>query len=552
MSNLQNPHVALRMLDNPTTPCPDLEVIAKLHPSMHAQIAAHPMADKALLAYIVKCGDPEATRIATQRLARPPVMPVVAMPAPVMMPVLVPPRQVVKRDGWTAGRKAAVAVLAAALAVTGVASVYAHSISSVVYEPPERVPPAVQVPPVPPIPGAACLGPTGSWMINLCGTGTDQLLTVAVTGNGLIIAGGTTDSVDGTFSGAPTAESGTTGVLATVGDDGVPNMLYQNGSVRDSATDSQGNVVVVGTGLINGYVGTISKYDAAANLLWTTAAGDSGYITSLGSVAIDREDSIIVWGLTDPLSDPDAMQSQVMVSKYTPDGNLIWTSNYGAARGDLNLMPTKVAVTGDGNIFLVGNGIQASGNNDDARVAMINNDGQLQWTKTYGGSGAESFNAVIEGNNGNALVVGNSCSQDGPFATVQGCVGVVGEIDTNGNLVSSRTYGTDMITGFDDIIAVGNTYAVVGYSSDVNNNANALVMLLYDPANSSPDSDPVVWSNTFGGSGEDRFFGAATAPNGDIVVVGTTDSTDGTLPPSIGGTDAVIVMLTPGGNVAAR
>ena len=68
-------------------------------------------------------------------------------------------RQVVKqpRQGWTLGRKVAAVVLAAAVATTGVVSVYLHGFQSIVHEPPP-----VQVPSVPHVADALCLSPAGT------------------------------------------------------------------------------------------------------------------------------------------------------------------------------------------------------------------------------------------------------------------------------------------------------------------------------------------------------------------------------------------------------
>ncbi|MCL2783740.1 MAG: hypothetical protein FWD80_07220 [Propionibacteriaceae bacterium] len=183
---------------------------------------------------------------------------------------------------------------------------------------------------------------------------------------------------------------------------------------------------------------------------------------------------------------------------------------------------------------------------------------QMGWWARYGGTGTDEFNAVaaVSGETAGPVVVavGYTSSTDGDFASKhQGLDGVVAEISTNNEILQSWTLGGD---GDDEFYAVAvatdaaGTIYVAGDTSSTDgdfpishggNTDAVIVKLTWD--------GKVVWAKTYGGSGDDSFRGLALMPDGDVVAVGFTTSTDGDFAVTGGRQDAVLAEVTPDGNI---
>src|SRR5689334_4509803 len=86
-------------------------------------------------------------------------------------------------------------------------------------------------------------------------------------------------------------------------------------------------------------------------------------------------------------------------TKMLPPG-VEWQKAYGGTTNG------SVIATSDHGFLAVGQ------NGSDAFIIKVNNAGDLEWSKTYGGTGVESFKDVIEVSNGDFICVGATSSQD--------------------------------------------------------------------------------------------------------------------------------------------
>jgi len=156
------------------------------------------------------------------------------------------------------------------------------------------------------------------------------------------------------------------------------------------------------------------------------------------------------------------------------------------------------------------------------------------------------FNAATTAPNGNIIVVGTSHSLSSVFSVSS----VLAEIDQNGELVTYWSHQYESLLSFNAIAPMPDGgYAIAGSAGS--DNEDALVLVVRDLAEMN-NPGFLVWQKTFGGSGEDSFDSIAVDKNGDIVVGGSTTSTDGTLPHSDGSRDAVVLKLTAGGDLVPR
>jgi len=93
------------------------------------------------------------------------------------------------------------------------------------------------------------------------------------------------------------------------------------------------------------------------------------------------------------------------------------------------------------------------------------------------------------------------------------------------------------------IIAAGRTGSTDGDFPATRGGQSDAVLVKFSP------SGGIVWTKTYGGSGEDEFDGVAIATDGSIFAVGFTDSNDGDFPDHNGATAGVVAKFGPDGTL---
>lgn len=219
------------------------------------------------------------------------------------------------------------------------------------------------------------------------------------------------------------------------------------------------------------------------------------------------------------------------------NGELVWTKTFGGS-GDESIH--GVAKTMDGGFVVVGYTKSNDGDITDAVdtiediwLTKYNADGNLLWSKTYGGSADDYGYSVVENNDGTLTVAGYSLSSD---ADVPSNLGMhdffIFKTDASGNLIWSKSHGyTSHDHAHKLISTTDGGYLVVGftdYSGGIGGkNANSILhgvgeyyMIKLD-ANGNK-----VWDNYFGGTQNDRVFDAVQANDGGYILVGYSESSD--------------------------
>ena len=187
------------------------------------------------------------------------------------------------------------------------------------------------------------------------------------------------------------------------------------------------------------------------------------------------------------LAAPDAGNSDAFVRAYAPDGEPLWTVQFGTATDDV---VEAVAIGPDGRIAVAGSTRQALDGGHagaaDAFVRVFEPDGTLVWARQFGTTGEDGARAVGMDAAGNVLVAG-------------------------------RTEGALVGLGAGDLDAF---------------------VRKYDP------DGAVRWTRQFGTIGFDSIDGLAVdGPTGEIVVVGaTTGALEGA---NGGGVDGFVHRMGP-------
>ncbi len=316
--------------------------------------------------------------------------------------------------------------------------------------------------------GAVSVGFTYAWSVHARGA--------------VYLAGSTT----GTLPGQATASSedafvakyeaaGSLAWLRQFGSDG-------NDYARGVATDSSGNVYVGGetTGALPGQTRTsafgdafLRKYDSAGGEVWTRQFGaNSGSVLRINAVAVDAADFVYVTGwTTHGLSGQAAVgQYDVFVRKYDPNGNELWTRQFGTAANDYGLALTAsqgggVIVAGYTQGTLPG---QAKSGSDDAFLARIDSSGAILWVTQFGtlaGTYTRAY-ALAEGPDGSVFAGGHLNGTFPGQATSGSQDAFVRKLSGSGVEQWTRQFGS---AGLDEArglaVDASGTVSVIGYTT---------------------------------------------------------------------------------------
>ncbi len=313
-----------------------------------------------------------------------------------------------------------------------------------------------------------------------------------------------------------------------------------NTTAQSTVVDAQGNVYVVGnatgdTGnqLIQGTQDvTLSKYDSAGNLQWTSLLGSAGSASAY-SLAVDPTGGVVVAGSTTADLTTTAIadgNNDSFVAKYAADGSQTWTTQLQTLNQN---QATSVSVDASGNVYVggqvtgvVGAG-QTSAGGSDAYIAKITSKGKLSYENQFGTSGNDSVGAtattadgslvVASVQNGHAILskyAGGDATSAPVWQMDLGDLkgGSIGGLAVSGNQVylSGTTANTALTAGGTATVAnasSGGTDAFVFSATD-------------DGATAAADQISYV-----GTTGQDKGGAVTVGPDGTVYLTGSTTGT---------------------------
>ncbi len=264
------------------------------------------------------------------------------------------------------------------------------------------------------------------WSKTFGGTNEDQAMNVQQTNDGgYIITGGTKSFGAGNYDIylIKTASDGSLQWSKAFGGTG-----YDLGWSVHEAND--GGFVIAG----KIYIGNnndvfLVKTASDGSLQWSKTFGGSGDDHAL-SLQQSNDGGFIITGSTNSFGGTNRV---VYLIKTDTDGSLQWTQTYGGAGGNDGY---SVQQTNDGG-YIIGGSTQSYGaGNMDAYLIKTTSNGALLWTKTFGGTNYDEAYSVQETIDGGYILNGETYS----FGAGQSDVYLV-KTDSDGNLLWSKTFG---------------------------------------------------------------------------------------------------------------
>jgi len=198
-------------------------------------------------------------------------------------------------------------------------------------------------------------------------------------------------------------------------------------------------------------------------------------------------------------------------------------------------------------------------------LVKTDSEGNIQWSKTYGGTNDDRGEEVIQTSDGGYAMTGYSRSSDGDVSNNEGFQDHwVVKLDAQGEIQWEKSYGfpgsdqafsiiqtTDggyFTSGFLDVTASngdGNDFTAPG-----NNNTRATLHGVGEFWGHKLDANGnKEWRRYFGGTNNDRAYATVQADDGGILMVGASESNDFDISDPKGSYDFWAVRLDASGNL---
>jgi hypothetical protein len=145
--------------------------------------------------------------------------------------------------------------------------------------------------------------------------------------------------------------------------------------------------------------------------------------------------------------------------KTDVQGNEQWNRTYGAGNDD---QANSVELTSDGGYIIVGNKYDSDSQQSDIWIIKTNQYGDEQWNKTYGGTGDDYGRQAYQTTDGGYIMIGTTQ----PYGDVNSYAWMI-KLDNSGNEQWNRTYGGKS-GGMGNSVALTSDrgYIITGYTSE--------------------------------------------------------------------------------------
>ncbi|MEO0900894.1 MAG: hypothetical protein AAFY00_02350 [Bacteroidota bacterium] len=260
----------------------------------------------------------------------------------------------------------------------------------------------------------------------------------------------------------------------------------------------------------------------------------------------------------------DSDDSEMEIVSVDFVGELDWVRSFGGSGEDT---AQSVIQTSDGGYAVLGYTNSTDGdlaekslNVNDYWLLKLDADGNLQWSKTYGGSKDDRGQSVIQTIDGGYAIVGYAMSDDGDGTNNEGFHdNWILRLDASGNILWERSFGFSghdhsydvvqtsdggfFFSGFLDVTSSGGE-GNTGKSPYLTRHGVGEFWGTRLDANGD-----LIWRRYFGGTNNDRSFGVVEANDGGLVMVGASESDDFDISNSKGSYDFWVVKVSAKGEM---
>lgn len=267
----------------------------------------------------------------------------------------------------------------------------------------------------------------------------------------------------------------------------------------------------------------VKEYEASSIL----TIGGSG--SEYGNSIIQTKDGgFVVTGSTNSkdgdFNEMNKGDHDIFVTKFSQNREIQWNKTFG---GDGEIISGKsIYQTTDDGFVLTGS-TKPPDNHENILIKKLGQTGDIQFTRSIGGSGQDYGQSIIQTTNGDFVLTGQTNSNDGDFEIKQDNLNdiFVMKLTSNGNVQWVRTFGGNSGgQGYSITNTKDEAVVLTGSIKSVDYNGNPDTNITVIKLNSDGDT---LWNKTFGGSREESGKTIVRTIDGDYVLTGNTRSNDG-------------------------
>ncbi|HUM66245.1 MAG TPA: hypothetical protein PLV32_10380, partial [Chitinophagaceae bacterium] len=245
------------------------------------------------------------------------------------------------------------------------------------------------------------------------------------------------------------------------------------------------------------------------------------------------------------------------VAKLDRCGNLQWERSFGGTgyESARDILPTE-----DGGYLILGEtnstngGVTAGfGGTKDIWLLKLSAAGNLEWQRRYGGNGLDIGNNIVHAGDGGYLIAASSSSNDGQITGNHGTGGytdgVLMKVSANGSLLWSKCFGGSKNEELFDIEIIDGRIFLAGFTNSVDGDIPPS-QKNYDAWLLALDaSGNKIFSRIYGGSQNDVIYSMTRGLDGSLTLAGYTTSNDGDVSGAKGSQDYWVINVSQQGNL---
>jgi hypothetical protein len=249
------------------------------------------------------------------------------------------------------------------------------------------------------------------------------------------------------------------------------------------------------------------KTDSLGNMLWDKTYGGTEQ-DECYSVVQTNDGGYALAGLTLSFG---AGNGDAWLVKIDSSGNMLWYKTYGGTGQEWGL---SVIQTSDSGYALAGSTTSFGAGGWDAYLVKTNVSSNIQWSKTYGGTGTEEANSVVQTSDGGYALAGSTTS----FGAGSEDAWLV-RTDAFGNVQWNTTYGGTSDDFAHSVVQTSDGgYALAGGTTSYGAGS-------YDSWLVKTDlNGNAQWDKTYGGTFGDAAFSVVQTSDGGYALAGSTTS----------------------------
>lgn len=249
------------------------------------------------------------------------------------------------------------------------------------------------------------------------------------------------------------------------------------------------------------------RTDQQGNMLWSKTIGNSN-TDYAWAIAQTADGGFIIGAHTESFGQGG---HDVNLIRTNPQGEVIWSKTYGGASADgaYSLQPAF-----DGGFIVAAHTSSYGEGQHEIYLLRTDADGEVLWAKTYGNTGGDFLRAIDLTPDLGFIMVAETYS----FGAGNADIYVI-RTDMNGDTLWTRTFGgAGDDFGYSVRLTSDQAYIIAGHSRSFGQGQLDALLMKID------DHGEILWAKTYGGLDEDFAYSVEPTVDGGYIMTGGTKS----------------------------